>query len=145
MPTQVTQPAEVTALSRQQHIANLDHLLQSLSLTACMASLLGKSRTSLKSANGSSEALCLKWATTNGTTMSTTQACRCLSCMAVPFSSFHCLTCRYILVYPQGCDVCNHLSLFLCVADYDKLLPGMRMLACMTCSISFAEDRPVPQ
>jgi hypothetical protein len=31
---------------------------------------------------------------------------------------------RYILVYPQGCDVCNHLSLFLCVADYDKLLPG---------------------
>ena len=36
------------------------------------------------------------------------------------FSSLH----RYILVYPQGCDVCNHLSLFLCVADYDKLLPG---------------------
>lgn len=34
--------------------------------------------------------------------------------------------CRYILVYPQGCDVCNHLSLFLCVADYDKLLPGAR-------------------
>lgn len=33
--------------------------------------------------------------------------------------------CRYILVYPQGCDVCNHLSLFLCVADYDKLLPGL--------------------
>ncbi len=33
---------------------------------------------------------------------------------------------RYILVYPQGCDVCNHLSLFLCVADYDKLLPGNR-------------------
>ena len=32
---------------------------------------------------------------------------------------------RYILVYPQGCDVCNHLSLFLCVADYDKLLPGI--------------------
>lgn len=30
----------------------------------------------------------------------------------------------YILVYPQGCDVCNHLSLFLCVADHDKLLPG---------------------
>ena len=34
-------------------------------------------------------------------------------------------TARYILVYPQGCDVCNHLSLFLCVADYDKLLPGL--------------------
>ncbi|AAB70446.1 F19P19.26 [Arabidopsis thaliana] len=30
----------------------------------------------------------------------------------------------YILIYPQGCDVCNHLSLFLCVANYDKLLPG---------------------
>jgi len=31
-------------------------------------------------------------------------------------------------VYPQGCDVCDHLSLFLCVADYDKLLPGARRL-----------------
>ncbi|KAK5844108.1 hypothetical protein PVK06_000243 [Gossypium arboreum] len=29
----------------------------------------------------------------------------------------------YILIYPQGCDVCNHLSLFLCVANNDKLLP----------------------
>ena len=37
--------------------------------------------------------------------------------------------CRYILVYPQGCDVCNHLSLFLCVADYDKLLPGDSVLS----------------
>jgi hypothetical protein len=27
---------------------------------------------------------------------------------------------RYLLVYPHGCDVANHLSLFLCVADYDK-------------------------
>ncbi|KAK6915376.1 MATH/TRAF domain [Dillenia turbinata] len=32
---------------------------------------------------------------------------------------------RYILIYPQGCDVCNHLSLFLCVANHDKLYPGM--------------------
>lgn len=32
--------------------------------------------------------------------------------------------CRYLLVYPHGCDVANHLSLFLCGADYDKLLPG---------------------
>jgi hypothetical protein len=31
-------------------------------------------------------------------------------------------------VYPHGCDVCNHLSLFLCVADYDKLLPGEQYL-----------------
>ena len=38
----------------------------------------------------------------------------------------HVVPCRYILVYPQGCDVCNHLSLFLCVADYDKLLPGVQ-------------------
>ncbi|EPS71888.1 hypothetical protein M569_02868 [Genlisea aurea] len=30
----------------------------------------------------------------------------------------------YILIYPQGCDVCNHLSLFLCVANHDKLLPA---------------------
>ena len=41
-------------------------------------------------------------------------------------------TCRYILVYPQGCDVCNHLSLFLCVADYDKLLPGEVPLCMLT-------------
>lgn len=34
---------------------------------------------------------------------------------------------RYILIYPQGCDVCNHLSLFLCVANHDKLLPGLRL------------------
>ncbi|XP_016579328.1 uncharacterized protein LOC107877083 isoform X1 [Capsicum annuum] len=31
---------------------------------------------------------------------------------------------RYILIYPQEGDVCNHLSLFLCVANHDKLLPG---------------------
>ncbi|RZC81330.1 hypothetical protein C5167_043908 [Papaver somniferum] len=31
----------------------------------------------------------------------------------------------YILIYPQGCDVCNHLSLFLCVANHDKLLPDI--------------------
>ena len=36
----------------------------------------------------------------------------------------------YILVYPNGCDVCNHLSLFLCVADYDNLLPGVRFATC---------------
>ena len=35
---------------------------------------------------------------------------------------------RYILIYPQGCDVSNHLSLFLCVANHDKLLPGMFVL-----------------
>ena len=44
-------------------------------------------------------------------------------CLANCFTNLSSL-CRYILVYPQGCDVCNHLSLFLCVADYDKLLPG---------------------
>lgn len=38
----------------------------------------------------------------------------------------HAVVCgRYILIYPQGCDVCNHLSLFLCVANHDKLLPGL--------------------
>lgn len=44
---------------------------------------------------------------------------------SLPIGSAHFRSpCRYILVYPQGCDVANHLSLFLCVADYDKLLPG---------------------
>ncbi|KAM0943996.1 putative MATH/TRAF domain-containing protein [Dioscorea sansibarensis] len=30
----------------------------------------------------------------------------------------------YILIYPQGCDVYSHLSLFVCVANHHKLLPG---------------------
>jgi hypothetical protein len=38
---------------------------------------------------------------------------------------------RYILIYPQGCDVCNHLSLFLCVANHDKLLPGWFNVLCV--------------
>ncbi|XP_020587073.1 LOW QUALITY PROTEIN: MATH domain-containing protein At5g43560-like, partial [Phalaenopsis equestris] len=41
----------------------------------------------------------------------------------------------YILVYPQGCDVCNHLSLFLCVANHDKLLPGWSHFAQFTISV----------
>lgn len=41
----------------------------------------------------------------------------------------------YILVYPQGCDVCNHLSLFLCVADYDKLQPGWSHFAQFTIAV----------
>ena len=41
----------------------------------------------------------------------------------------------YILVYPQGCDVANHLSLFLCVADYDKLLPGWSHFAQFTIAV----------
>lgn len=41
----------------------------------------------------------------------------------------------YILVYPHGCDVCNHLSLFLCVADYDKLLPGWSHFAQFTIAV----------
>jgi len=28
-------------------------------------------------------------------------------------------------MYPEGCDVSNHLSLFLCVANHDELLPGL--------------------
>lgn len=46
-----------------------------------------------------------------------------------------CVRCRYILVYPQGCDVCNHLSLFLCVADYEKLLPGWNHFAQFTIAV----------
>ncbi|XP_047317119.1 TNF receptor-associated factor homolog 1a-like [Impatiens glandulifera] len=30
----------------------------------------------------------------------------------------------YILIYPQGCEVNNHLSLFLCVANHEQLSPG---------------------
>jgi hypothetical protein len=41
----------------------------------------------------------------------------------------------YVLVYPQGCDVSNHLSLFLCVADYDKLLPGWGHYAQFTIAV----------
>ncbi|XP_039040222.1 TNF receptor-associated factor homolog 1b-like isoform X2 [Hibiscus syriacus] len=41
----------------------------------------------------------------------------------------------YILIYPQGCDVCNHLSLFLCVADHDKLLPGWSHFAQFTIAV----------
>ncbi|GJM89014.1 hypothetical protein PR202_ga05609 [Eleusine coracana subsp. coracana] len=41
----------------------------------------------------------------------------------------------YILVYPQGCDVSNHLSLFLCVANHDKLLPGWSHFAQFTIAV----------
>ena len=41
----------------------------------------------------------------------------------------------YILVYPNGCDVSDHLSLFLCVADYDKLLPGWSHFAQFTIAV----------
>ncbi|KAL3634513.1 hypothetical protein CASFOL_021567 [Castilleja foliolosa] len=41
----------------------------------------------------------------------------------------------YILIYPQGCDVCNHLSLFLCVSHHDKLLPGWSHFAQFTMAV----------
>ncbi|KAK8555985.1 hypothetical protein V6N13_070057 [Hibiscus sabdariffa] len=41
----------------------------------------------------------------------------------------------YIIIYPQGCDVCNHLSLFLCVANHDKLLPGWSRFAQFTIAV----------
>ncbi|KAG0474028.1 hypothetical protein HPP92_015885 [Vanilla planifolia] len=41
----------------------------------------------------------------------------------------------HILVYPQGCDVCNHLSLFLCVANHEKLLPGWSHFAQFTIAV----------
>ncbi|XP_020258146.1 MATH domain-containing protein At5g43560-like isoform X2 [Asparagus officinalis] len=41
----------------------------------------------------------------------------------------------YILIYPQGCDACNHLSLFLCVANHDKLLPGWSHFALFTIAV----------
>jgi hypothetical protein len=55
--------------------------------------------------------------------------------MLTPWLFFPNLLRRYILVYPQGCDVSNHLSLFLCVANHDKLLPGLLLylLQSFTC------------
>ncbi|KZV53689.1 MATH domain-containing protein-like [Dorcoceras hygrometricum] len=41
----------------------------------------------------------------------------------------------YVLIYPQGRDVCDHLSLFLCVADHDKLLPGWSHFAQFTIAV----------
>ncbi|CAH2046690.1 unnamed protein product [Thlaspi arvense] len=41
----------------------------------------------------------------------------------------------YILIYPQGCDVCNHLSLFLCVGNHEKLLPGWSHFAQFTIAV----------
>uniref|UniRef100_A0A7N0V073 MATH domain-containing protein n=1 Tax=Kalanchoe fedtschenkoi TaxID=63787 RepID=A0A7N0V073_KALFE len=41
----------------------------------------------------------------------------------------------YILIYPQGCDVCNHLSLFLCVANHTQLLPGWGHFAQFTLAV----------
>ncbi|WMV34147.1 hypothetical protein MTR67_027532 [Solanum verrucosum] len=41
----------------------------------------------------------------------------------------------YILIYPQGCDVSSHLSLFLCVANHDMLLPGWSHFAQFTIAV----------
>ncbi|KAJ0235541.1 MATH/TRAF domain-containing protein [Hirschfeldia incana] len=41
----------------------------------------------------------------------------------------------YIIVYPKGCEVTTHLSLFLCVENCDKLLPGWSHLAQFTISL----------
>ncbi|KAJ0229712.1 MATH/TRAF domain-containing protein [Hirschfeldia incana] len=42
----------------------------------------------------------------------------------------------YILIYPQGCDVWHHLSLFLCVANHEKLLPGWGHFAQFTITVA---------
>ncbi|KAF8766166.1 hypothetical protein HU200_007666 [Digitaria exilis] len=49
----------------------------------------------------------------------------------------------YILVYPQGCDVSNHLSLFLCVADHDKFLPGWGHFAQFTIAVGNLDPKKV--
>ncbi|KAL5220234.1 hypothetical protein ABZP36_024947 [Zizania latifolia] len=49
----------------------------------------------------------------------------------------------YILVYPQGCDVSNHLSLFLCVANHDKLLPGWSHFAQFTIAVGNLDPKKV--
>lgn len=103
--------------------AQAEMLLQNLQdqgLVACMASSPGRSKTSQMFRSASCAARCSRLEATSGQYASLdpamTQLC--------DGHAQYCWVCRYILVYPQGCDVCNHLSLFLCVADYDKLLPG---------------------
>ncbi|PUZ54527.1 hypothetical protein GQ55_5G138900 [Panicum hallii var. hallii] len=49
----------------------------------------------------------------------------------------------YILVYPQGCDVSNHLSLFLCVANHEKLLPGWSHFAQFTIAVGNLDPKKV--
>lgn len=118
-------------------------------LGICTVDLPGKSISSATSTSGSSAATPLKSETTSGEIYDVGQGGRGtqpweLQCPVPGHAGGHVPTrsqggvrprrpscdlhtaspCRYILVYPQGCDVANHLSLFLCVADYDKLLPG---------------------
>ncbi|CAN8314089.1 unnamed protein product [Cochlearia groenlandica] len=47
----------------------------------------------------------------------------------------------YVLVYPRGCDVQNHLSVFLCVKNHDKLLPGWSHFAQFTMSLVHKDPR----
>ena len=94
----------------------------------CMASSPGRLKTSARSASASCAARCSRWAATSGARPP--RACPPEPPRPPPSCSVSAACApagRYILVYPQGCDVCNHLSLFLCVADYDKLLPGARL------------------
>ncbi|TVU34913.1 hypothetical protein EJB05_16769 [Eragrostis curvula] len=49
----------------------------------------------------------------------------------------------YILVYPQGCDVSNHLSLFLCVANHEKLLPGWSHFAQFTIAVGNLDPKKI--
>nr|XP_043633796.1 TNF receptor-associated factor homolog 1a-like isoform X2 [Erigeron canadensis] len=41
----------------------------------------------------------------------------------------------YILIYPKGCEVSHHLSLFLCVADHETLHPGWSQFAQFTIAV----------
>ncbi|KAL9275216.1 TNF receptor-associated factor homolog 1b-like protein [Drosera capensis] len=40
-----------------------------------------------------------------------------------------------ISIYPEGCEVSNHLSLFLCVSNHENLLPGWSQLAQFTVAV----------
>ena len=100
---------------------------QALDPAACMASSPGKLKTSQMFRSVSCAARCLRLAATNGETASI--ECSTLAVCSCSWPTLYGCYRRYILVYPQGCDVCNHLSLFLCVADYDKLLPGAEHIA----------------
>jgi hypothetical protein len=62
---------------------------------------------------------------------------------SIPCSFANVNFCRYILVYPQGCDVSNHLSLFLCVANHEKLLPGWSHFAQFTIAVGNLDPKKV--
>ena len=94
-----------------------------------MENLPGKLRKLHKSAKESSELMCLKLVAIDGIchisfVLISTKVASLFYLNTKHINFLLWCICRYILVYTQGCHVYNHLSLFLCISDYDQLLPG---------------------